>query len=63
MNDQCRTVAVMLQENGIVRSINGHIIGRLATMDGLDFNALSNAFQQSNQAGEKDEKGGSDGHK
>ncbi len=40
MNDQCRTVAVTLQENGIVRSINGHIIGRLATMDGLDFNAI-----------------------
>ena len=46
MNDQCRTVMVMLQENGIVRNIKGHIVGRLATMDGLDFNAIPDASQQ-----------------
>jgi len=38
--DECKTINVILQENGIIRSKAGNIIGRINTMDGLDFNSL-----------------------
>jgi len=40
MNDECKTINVILQENGIIRSQQGFIIGRMATMDGISFAEL-----------------------
>lgn len=37
MNDACRTISVILQENGIVRSEGGYVIGRLTRTEEVKF--------------------------
>lgn len=46
MNDECKTIGVVLQENGIIRNKAGNIIGRIATMEGVNFSDLHQASQQ-----------------
>ncbi len=50
--DECKTINVILQENGIIRDKTGNIIGRIATMDGLDFNALDTAGEMESDRNE-----------
>ena len=50
MSDACKTMLVTLQENGIIRSLQGFIIGRIELRENIKF-ALSDMKPEA----EKDE--------